>query len=95
MEVPVAAQRKAPGRVSKYSGTVDEAIEHYVLHGGSQADAASGRCDPGQLSRTIKALTPGFHSHCGSDGDDGDGQGSRFWAVWYGPQGEAPLARRR
>ena len=27
-----------------------------------------------------------------TDGDDGDGQGSRFWAVWHGPKGEAPFS---
>ena len=34
----------------------------------------------------------GFHSPYGSDGDDGDGQGSRFWGVMYVPQGEAPFS---
>ena len=28
----------------------------------------------------------------GGDGDDGDGQGGRFWAVWHGPRGEAPFS---
>jgi hypothetical protein len=42
--------------MNNYSGTVDEAIEHYVLHGGSQADAASGRCDPAVLCKRVKAL---------------------------------------
>ena len=31
----------------------------------------------------------GFHSHCQGDGDDGDGMGSRFWALWHSPLGEA------
>jgi hypothetical protein len=45
-----------PTRMRLHEGTVDEAIEHYVLHGGTQTDAANGRCDAGQLSRAIKAL---------------------------------------
>ena len=27
-----------------------------------------------------------------TDGDDGDGQGGRFWAVQHGPLGEAPYS---
>ena len=35
---------------------------------------------------------PGWRLPCGADGDDGDGAGSRFWAVWHGPKGEAPFS---
>ena len=34
---------------------------------------------------------PGFRRGVGGDGYDGDGQGSRFWAVGHGPLGEAPF----
>ena len=30
------------------------------------------------------------HSTAQTDGDDGDGQGGRLWAVRYGPRGKAP-----
>ena len=40
----------------------------------------------------LKIQPWGFHSPYGSDGDDGDGQGSRFWGVRYVPQGEAPFS---
>ena len=34
-------------KITKYSGTVDEAIEYLVVHGGSQAAAAREKdCDP-------------------------------------------------
>ena len=42
--------------------------------------------------RTRAVVAWGFHSPYGSDGDDGDGQGSRFWGVRYVPQGEAPFS---
>ena len=39
------------------------------------------------------ASTPrGGGSTCETDGDDGDGQGSRFGAVQHGPLGEAPCS---
>ena len=34
----------------------------------------------------------GGDSLSGTDGDDGDGQGSRFWAVQHSPKGEAPFS---
>ena len=40
------------------------------------------RCRPG-------AATP----DCQTDGDDGDGQGGRFWAEQHRPKGEAPFKR--
>ena len=41
----------------------------------------------------------GFHSHCQTDGDDGDGQGGRFWAdppeaPFSAPQAEKILSHR-
>jgi hypothetical protein len=35
----------------------------------------------------------GGDSHCQTDGDDGDGQGGRFWAEQHRPKGEAPFKR--
>jgi hypothetical protein len=44
-------------KITKYSGTVDEAIEYLVVHGGSQAAAAREKdCDPVALCRTIIRL---------------------------------------
>jgi hypothetical protein len=37
-------------------------------------------------------LAWGGDSLSGTDGDDGDGQGSRFWAVQHSPKGEAPFS---
>ena len=42
-----------------------------------------------QLVNPGRRLPP---TDCGTDGDDGDGQGSRFWAVRHSPLGEAPFA---
>ena len=38
------------------------------------------------------AYPRGGDSYVTDDGDDGDGQGSRFWAVCHGPEGEALLS---
>ena len=37
-------------------------------------------------------LPPGFRRAVVGDGDDGDGQGSQFWAVRHSPEGEAPFS---
>ena len=42
--------------------------------------------------RLSYARSWGFHSHCQSDGYDGDDIGSRFRAVWHGPKSEAPFS---
>ena len=44
-------------KIKMHSGTVDDAIEYLVLHGGSQAAAARAKdCDPSALCRTIQRL---------------------------------------
>ena len=41
----------------------------------------------------LSRLPRGGDSHCQTDGDDGDGQGGRFWAEQHRPKGEAPFKR--
>ena len=49
---------------------------------------ATSRRDP-----AAKPAARGGDSHCQTDGDDGDGQGDRFWAEQHRPKGEAPFKR--
>ena len=47
---------------------------------------------PGGSAPLACSPTWGGDSLSGTDGDDGDGQGSRFWAVKHSPKGEAPFS---
>ena len=42
--------------------------------------------------KTDPLPSPGFRRGVGGDGYDGDGQGSRLWAVPHGPLGEASFS---
>ena len=62
--------------------------------GGSTEEGAGGE-GAGSDNSVAGLQARGGDSRVTADGDDGDGQGSRFWAVRHGPLGEALLARRR
>ena len=70
---------------------VDVGDDGRVVADGARRNARSRRESPVR-EREEGRKPRGGDSTVRTDGDDGDGQGGRFWAVCHGPQGEAPYS---